>query len=97
LTDAGDCHEPAASVGRPRHASDVRVDGGDCGHDGGSGGDQAPHGGGETSHSFACFESLIDEGGGERAREPDPKDDRQAPDLIFQGHALPNQFLARDD
>ena len=64
-------------------ASHVRVDGGDRRHDGGSGGDQAPHGGGETSHPFACFESLIDEGGGERASEPDPKDDRQAPDLIF--------------
>ena len=29
--------------------------------------------------------------------QPDPEHDRQAPDLIFQGHALADQLLARDD
>ena len=33
----------------------------------------------------------------ERARQPDPKHDREAPDLIFQGHSLADQLLARDD
>jgi hypothetical protein len=55
-------------------------------------GDQTPHGGGETSDPFAGFESLIDEGGGERAREPDPEHDREASDLVFQGHPV---FCAR--
>ena len=32
-----------------------------------------------------------------RAREPDPEYNGQAPDLIFQGHALSDQLLARDD
>src|SRR5262249_33180989 len=46
---------------------------------------------------FACFESLIDEGGGKSSRQPDSEHDRQASDLIFQGHALADQLLARDD
>jgi len=32
---------------------------------------QSSHGGGETRYPLACFESLIDEGGGERARKSD--------------------------
>ena len=44
-----------------------------------------------------ALESLIDEGGGERARQPDPEHDRQASDLVFQGHPLADQLLARDD
>ena len=44
-----------------------------------------------------AFESLIDEGGGESARKPDPKHNSEAPDLIFQGHPLADQLLARDD
>ena len=43
------------------------------------------------------LESLIDEGGGERARKPDAEHDGQTTDLVFQGHALPDQLLARDD
>jgi hypothetical protein len=54
-------------------------------------------GGGEASDPLACFESLIDEGGGERARQPDPEHDRKASDLIFQGYSLAHQLLARDD
>jgi hypothetical protein len=46
---------------------------------------------------FAGFESLFDEGGGERAREPNPEHDRKASNLVFQGHSLADQFLARDD
>ena len=39
-----------------------------------------------------------DEAGGERARQPDPKyHNGQTPDLIFQGYALSDQLLARDD
>jgi hypothetical protein len=45
----------------------------------------------------AGFDSLVDEGGGERAREPDPEHDRQASNLVFQGHPLANQLLARAD
>jgi hypothetical protein len=45
----------------------------------------------------SCFESLVDEGGGESPREPDSKHDRQTPDLIFQGYSLAHQLLARDD
>ena len=33
----------------------------------------------------------------ERAREPDPEYNGEAPDLIFQGHPLSDQRLARDD
>jgi hypothetical protein len=40
---------------------------------------------------------LVDEGGGERARKPDPEHDRQTSDLILQGHPLADQVLARDD
>ena len=58
---------------------------------------QSPHGGGETGDPLACFKSLVDEGGGKRAREPDPEHDRETTDLIFQGHPLANQLLARDD
>ena len=43
-----------------------------------------------------AFEGLPEEGGGERAREPDPEHDRQASDLVFQGHPLADQFLAGD-
>ena len=50
----------------------------------------------ETRDPFAGFESLVNEGGGERAREPDPEHDRQASNLVFQGHPLANQLLARD-
>jgi hypothetical protein len=55
------------------------------------------HGGGKTRDPFACFESLVDEGGGESPREPDSKHDRQTSDLIFQGYSLAHQLLARDD
>ena len=41
------------------------------------------------------FESLVDEGGGERAREPDPEHDREVSDLVFQGHPLADEFCAR--
>ena len=34
---------------------------------------QAPHGGGEACHPLAGLERLVDEGGGECARKPDPK------------------------
>ena len=46
---------------------------------------------------FACFESLVDEGGREHARELDPEHNRQTSDLIFQGHPLADQLLARAD
>jgi hypothetical protein len=38
-----------------------------------------------------------DDGRGERARESDPEHNRQASDLVFQGHPLANQLLACDD
>jgi hypothetical protein len=44
-----------------------------------------------------AFEGLIDERGSERARKPDPEHDREASDLVFQGHSLAHQLLARDD
>jgi len=68
-----------------------------AGHNGGARRNQSPHGDGEPGHSFACFESLIDEGGSERARKPDTEHNRQTADLIFQGHALADQLLACDD
>jgi hypothetical protein len=49
---------------------------------------QTPHGGREIRDPFADFESLVDEGGDKRARELDPEHDRQASDLVFQGHPL---------
>ena len=52
-------------------------------------------GGGETSHSSACFESLIDEGGGERAGKPNPEHNRQGSDLIFQRHPLADLALGQ--
>ena len=58
---------------------------------------KAPHGGRETSDPLACFKSLVDEGSRERAGQSDPEHDRQASDLIFQGHSLADQLLARDD
>ena len=56
-----------------------------------------PHCRRETRYPLACFECLIDEGGSERAGKPDSEYDRQASDLIFQGHSLADQFFARDD
>ena len=56
-----------------------------------------PHSGGETRDPFAGFESLVDECSRERTREPDPEHNRQASDLIFQGHSLADQLLARAD
>jgi hypothetical protein len=41
--------------------------------------------------------SVVDEGGSERAGQSDPEHDRQASDLIFQGHSLADQLLARAD
>jgi hypothetical protein len=41
--------------------------------------------------------SVVDEGGGERAGQSDPEHDRETTDLIFQGHSLAHQLLARDD
>jgi hypothetical protein len=55
----------------PRHAPHVGVDRTDRRHHGSPRGDQTPHGGRETCDPFAGFDSLVDEGGGERAREPD--------------------------
>jgi hypothetical protein len=46
---------------------------------------------------FTGLESLVDERGSERAREPDPEHDRQASDLVFQGHPLADELLAPDD
>jgi hypothetical protein len=51
----------------------------------------------ETGDPLACLESLVDEGSGERARQPDPEHDCETTDLVFQGHPLANQLLARDD
>jgi hypothetical protein len=97
LTDAWDGHQPAAGRRGPCHAPHVRLDGSDRRHHGGPRGDQPPHCGRKTRNSFASFESLVDEGGGERAREPDPEHDREASDLVFQGHSLADQILACDD
>jgi hypothetical protein len=44
-----------------------------------------------------ALRSLVDEACGERARQSDPEHDRQASNLIFQGHPLADQLLARDD
>jgi hypothetical protein len=79
------------------HTSHVGVDRGDRTHHCGSCRNQSPHGGRQTGDPLACSKSVVDEGGGERAREPDPEHDRQASDLIFQGHSLADQFLARAD
>ena len=46
-----------------------------------------------TRDPFAGFESPVDECRRERAREPDPEHNRQASDLIFQGHSLADQLL----
>jgi hypothetical protein len=67
-----------------RHAPHVGVDRRDRAHDRGARRNQSPHSRGETRHSFAGFERLVDEGSGERARQPDPEYNGQAPDLIFQ-------------
>ena len=66
-------------------------------HHSGARSTQTAHGGGEASDPLACSKSLVDEGCGERAGQSDPEHDRQASNLVFQGHALANQLLARDD
>ena len=58
---------------------------------------QSPHGDRETGDPLACSKGVIDEGGGERAGQSDPEHDRKTTDLIFQGHALADQLLARAD
>ena len=97
MADAWNCHETSAGFRRRRHAPDVGVDRRDCGHHRGARSNRSAHGGGETADPLAGFESLIDEGGSESARKPDPKHNSEAPDLIFQGHPLAHQLLARDD
>ena len=44
-----------------------------------------------------ALRAPVDEGGGERPGQSDPEHDREATDLIFQGHSLADQLLARDD
>jgi hypothetical protein len=58
---------------------------------------RTPHGCRETGDPLACSKSLVDQGGGESAREPDPEHDREASDLVFEGHPLTKEFFARDD
>jgi hypothetical protein len=88
---------PVAGRRGPCHAPHICVDRSDRCHHGGPRGDQTPHRGRETRYPFAGFESLVDEGGGERARKADPEHAREASDLVFQGHPLADQFFARDD
>jgi hypothetical protein len=45
---------------------------------------------------LSWLKGLIDERGSERAREPDPEYNGDAPDLIFQGQALSDQLLAHE-
>jgi hypothetical protein len=92
LADPSDCYQLAAGRRGPCHTSHVRVDRGDRRHHGSSRRNQTPHGGRETSDPLASLKSLVDEGRGERARQPDPEHDRQTSDLIFQGHSLADQF-----
>ena len=40
--------------------------------------------------------SLVDEGDGECAWQSDPEYDRKASDLVFRGHSLADQLLARE-
>ena len=75
----------------------VCVDRGDRRHHGSPSRNQTSHGGGKARDPFACFESFVDEGGGESPREPDSEHDRQTSDLIFQGYSLAHQLLARAD
>ena len=42
-------------------------------------------------------ERLPDEGGAERARQPDAEHHGQAADLVLQGDSLADQLLASDD
>ena len=72
----------------------VRVDRGDRRHHGGPRRNQTPHGRRRPAIPLLALEP-VDEGTSERARRPDPKHDRQTSDLIFQGHSLPDQLLAR--
>ena len=51
----------------------------------------------ETRDPFACFESLFDEGSGQRPGKSDAEHDRKTTDLVLQGHPLADQLLARDD
>ena len=44
-----------------------------------------------------CFGVFVDEGGGECAGESDPEYDHETTGLIFQGHPLADQLLARAD
>ena len=77
--------------------SHVGVDRGDRRHYGSPSRNQTPHGGRETGYLLACLESVVDEGGSERPGQSDPEHDRQTSDLVFQGHSLADQLLARDD
>ena len=97
MADAWDRHEPAVSCRGSCHTSHVGVDRGDRRQHCGSCRNQSPHGGRETSDSLACFKGVIDEGDGERAGQSDPEHDRETTDLIFQGHSLADQLLARAD
>jgi hypothetical protein len=88
LADAWDRHQPAAGRRGPCHASHVSVDRSDRRHQGGPPRNETTHGGGEISDPLACLKSVVDEGGGERARQSDPEHDRETTDLIFEGHSL---------
>ena len=97
LSYASDCHQPATGRGGPCHAPYVGVDRGDRSHHRSPRRNQSPHGDRETGDPLACSKSVVDEGGGERAWQSDPEHDRETTDLIFQGHSLADQLLARDD
>lgn len=79
-------HQPAAGRRSPGHTSHVRIDGGDRRHHCGSRRNETPHGGRKPATPSACFESPIDNGCGEPARQSDPKNESTASDLIFRGH-----------
>ena len=97
MSDAWNRHQPAAGRRSSCHASHIRIDRSNRRHYGSSRRNQTPHGGRETSYPLACSKSVVNEGGGERAGQSDPEHDRETTDLIFQGHSLANQLLARAD
>src|SRR5437763_8704448 len=97
LADAGNAHQPAASVGCPDHPSYVSVDCHDRGEHGGTRRNQTPHGGGQAGDAFAGPERLPDEGGAERTWQSDAEHHSKAADLVLQSDPLADQLLASDD
>ena len=92
LAYAWNCHQPAARRRSSCHAH-IRIDRSNRRYHGSPRRNQTPHGGRKTGDPLACLESLIDEGCGERARQPVPNTTARPRIWFSKATRWPTNFL----